>query len=147
MPVVYNEGLFIGYRWFDAKNIAPLFEFGYGLSYTNFTYSNLGIQQQGQSITITASITNSGKVAGAEVPQLYIGFPQSVQEPQKMLRGFDKIMLKPGQTSTVSFGLNTSKELSVWDTPSRSWKVVSGQFNVYVGASSRDIRLYGTFQN
>jgi beta-glucosidase len=147
MPVVYNEGLFIGYRCFDAKNIAPLFEFGYGLSYTNFTYSNLGIQQQGQSITITASITNSGKVAGAEVPQLYIGFPQSVQEPHKMLRGFDKIMLEPGQTSTVSFGLNTSKELSVWDTPSRSWKVVSGQFNVYVGASSRDIRLYGTFQN
>lgn len=146
MPVVYNEGLLIGYRWFDAKSIAPLFEFGFGLSYTSFTYSNLAIQVSGQSVTISASITNSGKVIGAEVPQLYIGFPESAQEPLKILRGFDKVTLAPGQTSNVSFRLNVTKELSVWDTPLRTWKVVTGQFYVYVGASSRDIRLNGAFQ-
>jgi beta-glucosidase len=145
-PVIYTEGLFIGYRWFDAKNITPLFEFGYGLSYTSFNYSNLSIQNQGQNALISASITNTGFVPGAEVPQLYIGFPPSAQEPPKILRGFERITLAPRQTSNVSFLIDVSKELSIWDTHSSSWKVLSGQYVVYIGASSRDIRLYGTLQ-
>ncbi|CAM0139587.1 hypothetical protein VKS41_004595 [Umbelopsis sp. WA50703] len=145
-PVVYSEKLLIGYRWFDTKNIEPLFPFGHGLSYTNFTYSNLKISNsKSSSMTISASIQNSGKLSGAEVPQLYIGFPESAGEPLKILRGFDKLMLNPGQTSTVTFPLNVSKELSIYDVGSQSWKIAHGQFKVYVGASSRDIRLNGTF--
>jgi beta-glucosidase len=145
-PVIYSEGLLIGYRWFDAKNITPLFEFGFGLSYTSFNYSNLLIQNQGQTIVINASITNTGSTSGAEIPQLYIGFPQSAQEPPKILRGFERIMLNPNQVSSVSFLINISKELSIWDTPSSTWKVLSGQYGIYVGASSRDIRLHGALQ-
>lgn len=145
-PVIYSEGLLIGYRWFDAKNITPLFEFGFGLSYTRFNYSNLLIQNQGKTIVINASITNTGSTSGAEIPQLYIGFPQSAQEPPKILRGFERIMLNPSQVSSVSFLINISKELSIWDTPSSTWKVLSGQYDVYVGASSRDIRLHSTLQ-
>ncbi|CAO3696576.1 unnamed protein product [Umbelopsis ramanniana] len=145
-PVIYSEGLLIGYRWFDAKNITPHFEFGFGLSYTSFNYSNLLIQNQGKTIVVNASITNTGSTSGAEIPQLYIGFPQSAQEPPKILRGFERILLNPSQVSSVSFLINISKELSIWDTPSSTWKVLSGQYDVYVGASSRDIRLYGTLQ-
>ncbi|KAI8577923.1 hypothetical protein K450DRAFT_249904 [Umbelopsis ramanniana AG] len=143
--VNYSEGLLIGYRWFDAKNITPLYEFGFGLSYTNFSYQNLKITTTPSKVTVKAQIKNTGQVYGAEVPQLYIGFPKSAQEPPKILRGFDKIKLQPGHTKTVSFVVDVARELSVWDTPSKSWKIVNGKFDAYVGASSRDIRLHGSF--
>lgn len=143
--ISYNEGLFVGYRYFDAHNINPLFEFGFGLSYTNFTYSGLSISTNSANVTISVAITNSGNVAGAEIPQLYIGFPAVAGEPPKVLRGFNKVMIQPAAKTTVSFEVNIVKELSIWDTAINQWSVVGGTFTAYVGASSRDIRLQGPF--
>lgn len=143
--ISYSEGLNVGYRYFDAKNIAPLYEFGYGLSYTNFTYSGLSITSNSANVTVSVVITNSGKVAGAEIPQLYIGFPTSAGEPPKVLRGFNKVMIQPAAHATVTFQVNIAKELSIWSTAQNQWTVVGGTFTAYVGASSRDIRQQGTF--
>lgn len=145
LEIDYSEGLLIGHRYFDAHNIDPLFEFGYGMSYTKFSYNSLSVKASKSSVTVSAKITNSGKIAGAEVPQLYIGFPKSAGEPPKVLRGFEKLQLKAGKSGKVSFDLDVAKELSIWDTTDSKWKVVHGKYQVYVGASSRDIRLTGTF--
>ncbi|KAI8582566.1 hypothetical protein K450DRAFT_227770 [Umbelopsis ramanniana AG] len=142
----YTEGLLIGHRWFDAKNIEPLFPFGFGLSYTKFGYNALKVKAAGSKVSITATIKNTGKVDGAEIPQLYIGFPKSAGEPPKVLRGFEKVFLKAGHSTKVTFDLDTAKELSIWNSDARKWEVVKGSFTVYVGASSRDIRLQGTFK-
>ena len=158
----YTEGLFIDYRHFDQAGITPRYEFGYGLSYTTFSYSNLktnfydhsagntkpipgGKQGDFDNVaTVTMTVTNTGKVAGAEISQLYIGLPSSAPtSPPKQLRGFHKNLIQPGKSQDVTFILRR-RDLSYWDVPSQSWKVPSGTFNVYVGASSRDIRLKGT---
>ncbi|KAK0641846.1 glycosyl hydrolase family 3 N terminal domain-containing protein [Cercophora newfieldiana] len=159
----FREGLYVDYRHFDSKNIAPRYEFGFGLSYTNFTYSDITIDSTAKSgaatgktipggredlfeaiATVTASITNSGGVEGAEVAQLYISLPSSAPAaPPKQLRGFDKIKLKPGAKGTVTFNLRR-KDLSYWDVRVQNWVVPAGSFGVSVGASSRDIRLTGT---
>ncbi|KAJ2963234.1 hypothetical protein NQZ79_g1718 [Umbelopsis isabellina] len=143
--VEYTEGLLVGHRWFDAKNITPEFEFGFGLSYTNFSYHGLSISKSSKTVTVNATIKNTGQVPGAEVPQLYIGFPESAQEPPKVLRGFDKITIEPKQQKQVSFEMDISRELSIWNTSLQNWTVVHGKFDIYVGASSRDIRLTGSF--
>ncbi|KAF2638569.1 hypothetical protein P280DRAFT_404484 [Massarina eburnea CBS 473.64] len=152
--------LFIDYRRFDKNNIAPRFEFGFGLSYTNFTYENLAITGAPKSgpatgtkgpggpadlfetvSTVTAKITNSGGVAGAEVPQLYITYPSSAPStPPKQLRGFNKIKLEAGTSGTATFKLRR-RDLSVWD--GGKWTVPTGEYTVSVGASSRDVRLTG----
>lgn len=153
--------LFIDYRHFDKANITPRFEFGFGLSYTNFTYSGLTISGTPSSgpatgakgpggpadlwetvATVTAKISNTGGVAGAEVPQLYLGYPASSGEPPKQLRGFSKLKLEVGASGTATFKLRR-RDMSVWDEGSRKWSVPSGEFAVYVGASSRDVRLTG----
>eukprot|EP00026_Physarum_polycephalum_P003732 Phypoly_transcript_03746.p1 GENE.Phypoly_transcript_03746~~Phypoly_transcript_03746.p1 ORF type:complete len:751 (+),score=112.06 Phypoly_transcript_03746:59-2311(+) len=153
--IPYSEGLYIDYRWFDAKNIAPTFEFGFGLSYTTFSYSDLQIQatkDQTNALSesdlvlykIQASITNTGDVAGYEVPQLYIVFPPAAEEPPKVLRGFDRILLQPNQTLPVDFYL-TELSLSIWNVTLQDWTVPSGQYGVLVGASSQNILLKGSF--
>ncbi|KAF2735980.1 beta-glucosidase 1 precursor [Polyplosphaeria fusca] len=154
--------LFIDYRRFDQQKIEPRFEFGFGLSYTNFTYSDLAVDGKpsagpatGAKIpggakdlwdtvaTVTAKITNSGGVAGAEVPQLYIGMPSSApQAPPKQLRGFTKLKLEAGAGGTATFALKR-RDLSYWDSGRQQWVVPTGDFTVSVGASSRDIRLTG----
>jgi beta-glucosidase len=143
---VYSEGLQIGYRWYDANNVTPLFPFGFGLSYTTFGYSNLAVSAVSPSgqVQIGFDLTNTGTLAGAEVPQLYLGFPAAAGEPPKLLKGFQKITLSPGQTQHVTFNLNW-EDLANWDVPSRGWLVTPGVFQVLVGASSRDIRLTGSF--
>ncbi len=140
----YSEGLNIGYRYFDTNNITPLYAFGHGLSYTTFTYSNLSTSVSGNNATVSVEVTNSGSRAGAEVAQLYLGFPSSAGEPPQVLRGFRKITLAAGATQTVTFNL-TPEELSYWNTSSASWVVPSGSFTARVGSSSRDIRLTGSF--
>lgn len=136
---VYAEKLDMGYRWYDAKNIAPMFEFGYGLSYTHFSYSNLSLKQ-GPGHTITASFTvrNDGRVAGAETAQVYLGVNYS-GEPPRRLAGWQKVYLNPGESKPVRVTISERLQ-SVWDVTHNGWQYVPGSA-VYVGASSRDIRL------
>jgi len=146
LHAAYSEGLEIGYRWYDTNNVAPLFPFGFGLSYTTFGYSNLtvgAVSPSGQ-VQIGFDLTNTGGRAGAEVPQLYLGFPAAAGEPPKLLKGFQKITLSPGQTRHVTFNLDW-EDLANWDATARGWVVTPGQFQVLVGAASRDIRLSGSF--
>lgn len=141
----YSEGILVGYRWYDALGLEPLFPFGHGLSYTTFNYSNLVITSNPSgSVLVLASVTNNGTVEGAEVVQFYLGFPSSAGEPPKVLRGFQKVLLAPGQTIVVGFELN-SQDRAIWDVTQNDWSVISGTFDVYVGSSSRDIRLAGQF--
>jgi len=136
----YTEGLEIGYRWFDAKNETPLFEFGAGKSYTTFSYSGIAVTAREVSFTLT----NTGSSAGAEVPQLYLGFPKSAGEPPKVLRNFTKVMLQKGESETVTFAVSDA-DRRVWDVEADDWRVVQGGFQYMVGSSSRDIRLVKTF--
>lgn len=144
--VSYSEELLMGYRWYDANNATPLFPFGFGLSYTSFGYSNLtvsAVTPSGQ-VQIGFDLINLGTRAGSEVAELYLGFPAAAAEPPKLLKGFQKIPLSPGQQQHVTFNLNW-EDLANWDTTARGWIVTPGTFQVFVGASSRDIRLTGSF--
>jgi beta-glucosidase len=133
----YSEGLYVGYRHYDAKNIDPLFSFGHGLSYTTFSYRHLTVGRHGGDVTVGADITNTGHRTGTEVPQLYVGAPD---EPPAQLKGFTKVQLRPGQTRRVTFTLPASAFAS-WDVASHGWKVTGGTYRVMLGAGSRDIRL------
>jgi beta-glucosidase len=148
--VHYDEGVFVGYRHFDTKNIEPLFPFGHGLSYTNFKYDNLKISKEAvsgdENFTVSVDISNSGNRAGAEVAQLYVqDVESSVERPLKELKGFNKVKLEPGAKETISFELG-KKDLSFYDIKSGSWIAEKGQFNILVGSSSRDIRLEGKIE-
>jgi beta-glucosidase len=144
----YSEGMLVGYRWYDAKGIEPLFPFGYGLSYTTFSCRDLKVSASTaqKDITVEFTVTNTGNRAGAEVAQLYLGLPSSpsVPEPPRELKGFRRLELGPGQSATVKFALN-ARSLSYWDTPSRQWKVMPGDYTVSAGSSSRDLPLSGKF--
>ncbi|KAJ3263267.1 hypothetical protein HDU76_012301, partial [Blyttiomyces sp. JEL0837] len=143
----YSEGLLIDYRWFDAKNIEPLYAFGHGLSYSSFAYSNIQINNKGNGqvpVTVTVSISNSGAYDGHEVPQLYLGYPAAANEPVRVLRGFERVFVKAGQSTQVTFNLR-KEDVSYYDAAAKKWDVVKGNFNVWVGASSRDLRLSGSF--
>jgi beta-glucosidase len=138
----------VGYRYFDENNIAPLFEFGFGLSYTNFTYSNLQAttNKDGPTTFLNASVKvmNSGEVDGAEIVQAYIGFPKSAGEPPKVLRGFEKVLIQRSSSALVHFGFGL-RELRVWDVSKSDWTLTRGTYTLYIGASSRDIRQSTTF--
>ena len=139
----------MGYRGYDKKNIDPQFCFGYGLSYTTFTYSNLKIKQRGfgdkRKFEITCDVTNTGSRDGAEVAQLYIGDVQaSVPRPVRELKGFNKIWLKPGEKKTAKFIIN-KEDLSFFDVKKNAWIAEPGDFIAYVGASSRELPLKGKF--
>ena len=147
LHVSYSEGLDVGYRWYDDKNIDPLFPFGHGLSYTTFRYTNLAITPAptaGGQAVVSFEVANTGSVAGAEVPQVYVGAPpvNLVGEPNKQLRGFDKVSLRPGQSRHVSVTVD-SRSVSYWNTAVHDWAVEPGCHPVLVGSSSRDIRLQG----
>ncbi len=143
--VNYSEGILVGYRWYDAKNQEPLFPFGHGLSYTAFQYSDLQISRTGgDQATVKARITNTGTREGAEIVQLYIGYPAAAAEPPKQLKGFEKIRLKPGEGKIVTMKLGKNS-LAVWDVECHGWKAYPGVYSVMLGSSSRDIRLQGSF--
>ncbi|MCT4178449.1 glycoside hydrolase family 3 C-terminal domain-containing protein [Elizabethkingia anophelis] len=142
--ITYNEGIFVGYRWHDTKNIKPLFSFGHGLSYTTFEYGKVRADKtqmaQDGKITFTVSIKNTGKREGAEVAQLYISdLKSSVPRPVKELKGFEKINLKPGDQKEVSFTIDKSA-LSFFDAATHQWLAEPGEFEALVGASSSDIK-------
>ncbi len=145
--VQYSEGLQIGYRWYDANNVAPLFPFGYGLSYTNFSFSNLQIGAlNGGQATVTATVTNTGSKAGTEVAQLYVGDPGSAGEPPHQLKGFQRITLNPGQAGTVTFTVR-AHDLAHFDTGSSNWIASAGNYQILVGDSSRNLPLSGNLNN
>jgi beta-glucosidase len=138
--VQYSEGIDVGYRWYDAQNLTPLFPFGYGLSYTSFAFSDLRVTPsqlvgRGALVHVTARVTNTGPVTGAEVAQLYLGDPATAGEPPRQLKGFQKVTLGPGRSAVVSFTLD-GHDLSYWSDPANGWVVPAGGFRVYVGDSS-----------
>jgi len=138
----YSEGMYIDYRWYTQNKVTPAFPFGHGLSYTTFAYSDLVVDSAAQ--TVSAKVTNSGAVAGAEVAQLYLGFPESADTPPIQLKGFVKTaFLAPGAAETVTFKLNAI-DLSVWNATVHAWQPVVGTFGVSVGASVADPRLTGS---
>ncbi|KAG9086826.1 hypothetical protein FS749_003342 [Ceratobasidium sp. UAMH 11750] len=169
--IPYSEGLLIDYRWFDAKNIKPRYEFGFGLSYTTFEYSKLEVARAKEALAeqliwwdggvsgnktgasietwlheplfkISFTIKNTGKVSGKEVAQLYISPPDSANEPPNLLRGFDIVELKAGESKQVELELSRY-DLSVWDVKRQGWARMDGAVGVWVGGSSRDVRLKG----
>ncbi|KAK4080110.1 CAZyme family GH3 [Trichoderma harzianum] len=158
----FHEGVYLDYRYFDKKAIEPRYEFGFGLGYTTFAYSNISINYiQGANTypwpggpivsggqtdlwdaiaTVSVNIKNTGSVAGAEVAQLYIGIPGA---PAKQLRGFEKPFLQPNETQSVTFHL-TRRDLSVWSVERQKWQLQQGNYKFYVGSSSRRLPLNGT---
>jgi beta-glucosidase len=138
----YSEGLLVGYRWYDAKHIAPLFPFGFGLSYSTFGYSNLRVTPTAQGAVVTFNVTNTGTRTGAEVAQLYLSSPAAANEPPKQLKGYDKVLLLPGQTKTVTLTLD-QRAFSHWDTQAHGWRVAPGCYGVGVGGSSAALPLHG----
>jgi beta-glucosidase len=138
----YTEMLEIGYRYYQTHDIQPKFAFGHGLSYSTYTYSNL--QVNGRNVSF--DVTNDGSRTGYEVPQMYLGFPASAGEPPLQLKGFTKLQLTAGQTTTVTFTVQ-DRDLSIWDVTEYAFVPQSGIFEINVGASSEDIRLYGTLTN
>ena len=139
----YDEGVFVGYRWYDEKKLTPAYPFGFGLSYTSFSLSGLDVDRS--SGVVKAVVTNTGERTGYAVPQLYLGLPDqsaAVQQPPAALKGFTKVELAPGESRTVSFALD-QRAVSYWDTSAYAWKVTKGCAAVKVGFSSRDLPLNG----
>ena len=142
--IAYSEGLDVGYRWYDAKKLTPLFPFGFGLSYTTFGFTGLtvGPLVNGQA-RVTAKITNTGQRQGTDVVQLYVGDPASTGEPPHQLKGFQRITLDPGKSATVAFDV-TAYDLSQWITSASEWKATAGTYQILVGDSSRNLPLSGS---
>jgi len=146
--VNYGEGIFVGYRYFDKVNLAPLFPFGHGLSYTTFEYSGLKLPatvKAGETVQVTLTVTNTGSVDGQEVVQLYVTDPESsLPRPLRELKAFTKVDLKPGESAEVTFALD-QRSLAFYIPHKQQWVAEPGEFQVLVGSSSRDLRLQGAF--
>ncbi|KAG8874243.1 hypothetical protein FRB98_008582 [Tulasnella sp. 332] len=162
--ITYSEGLFVDYKWFDAKGIAPRYEFGFGLSYTTFQYSNLQIPVSTLSIggsapvgiapslsswlhndwfSVSFQVKNTGLKAGTEIPQLYLVAPTSAQSPPNQLRGFSNINLQPGETGSVSLALSRYS-FATWSVTAQKWVIPTGIYGIWVGSSSRNSKLAGS---
>ncbi|MEK5247087.1 glycoside hydrolase family 3 C-terminal domain-containing protein [Bacillus sp. FSL R9-9530] len=144
--VEYKEGVFVGYRYYDAKNIESLFPFGFGLSYTNFEYSNLSINKKEitdtDTVSISMNVKNTGSRVGKEIVQLYIkDIESSMTRPEKELKGFEKVELQPGEEKTVSFTLN-KRSFAYYNVELKDWHVETGEFEILVGKSSKEIVLH-----
>ena len=143
--VNYSEGVFVGYRYYDAKEMEVAFPFGHGLSYTTFKYSNLKLDRtemtDQDTLTVSVDVTNTGSRAGKEVVQLYVSDRTgSVRRPLKELKGYEKVSLDPGETKTVTMTLD-KRSFAWYSTELHDWYAASGEYEILIGASSRDIRL------
>ena len=143
--VNYSEGVFVGYRYYDAKEMEVAFPFGHGLSYTTFKYSNLKLDRtemtDQDTLTVSVDVTNTGSRAGKEVVQLYVSDRTgSVRRPLKELKGYEKVSLEPGETKTVTMTLD-KRSFAWYSTELHDWYAASGEYEILIGASSRDIRL------
>jgi beta-glucosidase len=151
--VEYLEGLLVGYRWYDAQGIEPLFPFGFGQSYTTFKYSHLQVGparvRADQPIRVKFRVTNTGRVAGTEIAQGYISLPGAAGEPPKRLVGWARVELKPGERQNVTIIIDPNSAahpLSYWDTNVNDWVTVAGTYTVLIGSSSRDLPLEDTIR-
>jgi beta-glucosidase len=149
LQIDYAEGIYVGYRYFDKKKIEPLFPFGYGLSYTKFDYSDLKISPEkvsaGQTVEVSLQVRNSGSRAGAEVVELYVhDGHSSVDRPVQELKGFRRVELAPGESKAVHFTLDQNA-MAYYSAGKKEWVTEPGEFDVWVGSSSRDIRVKGSF--
>jgi beta-glucosidase len=143
--VNYTEGLSIGYRWYEAQGIAPLFPFGHGLSYTRFGYGRLHVAKDAGGLRIRFRLTNSGPRSGTEVTQAYVALPRSAGEPAKRLLGWSRVHLAAGESRTVQITLGRSDLtdlhlLQYWIDRSDGWATASGRYTVSVGSSSQTVR-------
>ena len=146
--VEYREGIFVGYRYYDKKKMDVLFPFGHGLSYTTFEYSNLKVDKEKikdtDTMTVSVDVTNTGKMAGKEVVQLYVADKKrTVIRPVKELRDFAKVELATGETKTISFVLD-KRAFAYYSVKIHDWHVETGEFDILIGKSSRDIVLSKT---
>ena len=147
---VYSEGVFVGYRYYDTREMQVAFPFGYGLSYTTFAYSNLRLDRQEitdqETLTVSVDITNTGNVAGKEIVQLYIrDNTRACRRPDKELKGYEKVALEPGETKTVTMTLDY-RSFAWYNTDLKDWYAASGKYDVMVGTSSRQICLSASVQ-
>lgn len=140
-----DEGVRVGYRWYDAEDQTPLFPFGYGLSYTTFAFSELDVQGGGGRRKVSVRVTNTGRRAGAEVVQLYVAFPAAAKEPPRQLKGFEKVRLDPGESKRVTLSLGAGA-LSAWDEAAHAWTVYPGTYTVGAGDSSRHLPVQASFE-
>lgn len=139
----YTEGLLVGYRWYDAKQLRPLFPFGYGLSYTRFGFSHLELHRHGNAELVRYRVTNVGDRAGADVTQVYLSDPKSTGEPPQQLKGYHRIVLRPGQSRVVTVRL-TASAFAYWKGKTSSWRTAPGRYVIRVGDSSRHEPLHGS---
>ena len=144
--VEYKEGIFVGYRYYDKKEIEPLFPFGYGLSFTNFEYSNLILDKKEikdtETVSVSLNVKNIGSVPGKEVVQLYVkDVASTVSRPEKELKGFEKVELQPKEQKTITFELD-KRSFAYYDVNLKDWRVETGEFEILIGKSSREIILY-----
>lgn len=156
----YDETLLIGYRWYDAYNVTPRFPFGHGLSYTTFSYSQLQLTPLSAKAEVLPSnrievrslpvvslrflVRNTGKVDGDEITQVYLAYPAAANEPPRQLRAFKKVSIPAGNHQEVTLSLKKD-DCAVWNTEKDAWEILAGEYTVFVGASSRDLRLQATF--
>ncbi len=138
-PVNYNEGVKVGYKWYDAENKPVLFPFGYGLSYTTYSYSNLKVTP-GEKPRVTFTVTNTGNRAGAEVAQVYASLPAAAAEPPKRLVGFSKVKLNAGESKEVTIEVDL-KYLSIFNVEHNGWQLLPGDYGFMVGGSSQSLPL------
>jgi len=145
--VTYSEGMAVGYRWYDQEKIGPFFPFGYGLSYTRFDYFGLSVRRAAGGYEVVFTLRNTGRTAGAEVTQAYLGlsFDDPPSLPPKSLAGFQRVRLAPGRAAIVTIPIG-ERQLSHWSVATHAWVASRGVRPIYIGASSRDIRLTGTLQ-
>ena len=145
LQVEYKESIFVGYRWAEKHDIKPLFAFGHGLSYTTFEYGEASCDKSGKGFKVSVDVTNTGKVEGKEIVQLYISDDEcTLERPVKELKGFEKVSLAPGQTRKVTFEIEPDM-LKFYDPARGGWTLESGSFTAHVGAASDDIRTTATF--
>ena len=142
---VYSEKLLVGYRWYDAQNVAPLFPFGFGLSYTTFAVKTLSVSRFSErtGVRVACKVVNTGSRVGTEVVQVYVAAPPDAGEPPRQLKGFAKVKLKPGETRHVTVTLDR-RAFSIWDSGAGRWVLAPGQHQILVGTSSRDLPLHST---